>query len=57
MSEIPRQNSPELSMYTLKNEGQEGKTAPVRGRVPVRRGGHKERVKEGKMANVFCIHV
>jgi hypothetical protein len=40
MSEIPRQTLPlKLSIYTLKNEGQEGKTGTVQGWVPM--GGGK----------------
>jgi hypothetical protein len=32
----------------FKNEGQEGKTCPVQGWVPVGWGGEMERVKQGK---------
>jgi hypothetical protein len=39
-------NHHKQTKMSLKNKGQEGKTSPVLGLVPV--GGHKERVKEGK---------
>jgi hypothetical protein len=35
-------------MSFFKNEGQEAKTGPVWGLVPVEGGGHKERVKDVK---------
>jgi hypothetical protein len=35
MSEIPRYNSLEQSVYTLKNEGQKGKTVPAQKWVQV----------------------
>jgi hypothetical protein len=53
MCDTPQQNPLEQSIYTLKNEGWEGKTGPVLGWITVARRGIKGESEGGQISMCF----
>jgi hypothetical protein len=57
MCEIPQQNPLEQSIYTLKNEDQEGKTGPVSGWVPVDKGRVSGEGEGGQIWSMYFVYL